>query len=148
MIYFLLWNSPWRGKSWFKSAKLCSFRLSWNHIQRVHVCFCDFIYRLMHKPSIAWQSLSSAALFSILHNPYFFKYIAAFFFFEMIAHLILEEHITLNGRLIEVFVVSSNWVICQMNKFVTYLLWIVIYCRKTNITLIVHPNHQRVEICH
>lgn len=77
---------------------------------------------------------------------YFLKYIIAFFLFEIVTELFLKEHIPFDSRFVEIFIVCSNGIVGQMDKLVTYLLWIVINCWKSDIALIEKPDGQRVKI--
>lgn len=50
------------------------------------------------------------------------------YLFEIITEIILEEHVAFDVRFIEVFVVGTYAVVCQMDEFIVYLFGIVVDC--------------------
>lgn len=102
----------------------------------------------MNRAKIVLWFILFEALFSNLNNQYFLKDVSALFLFYIIWKFLLTEHISFYVRFIKIFIISSNWIICQMNKFVMHLFWIIVNGWKSYIALVVYPYSQRVEICH
>lgn len=58
----------------------------------------------------------------------------------------MEEHIALDGRLIEIFIICSNRIVGQVYELIADFLRIVIDCREADVAFIVHPDDERVEV--
>ena len=128
-------------------AILCSYRLSWSHTRRAHAYSFDFQCHPAHRASIILRFPSFAVVFSIWWNMYIFKYIVTLLLFQVFLKLILEEHIALDSRFIEIFVISSNRVVGKMYEFVADLFCIVVDGWESEVALIIHPDGRRVEVC-
>ena len=127
-------------KSLLRLAKLYNCCRSWSHNQIVREYSCGSQFHPQHTLMNALLFTSFEVLFSELINIYILKYIISLFLLQVFLALILEKHVSFNMWFIEIFVVCTNWIICEMDEFIADLLRIIVNRWKTNIALVEHPN--------
>ena len=60
----------------------------------------------------------------------------------------MEEHVALDGGLVEVLVVGADGVVGEVDELVADLLGVVVDGREADVALVVHPDDERVEVGH
>jgi hypothetical protein len=65
----------------------------------------------------------------------------------MSTEFIAAPHVTFDLGLVKLVTVLYYGIVCQVHIFIIVVIRIIIYWRKSDVTLSINPNSKRVPIC-